>query len=108
MSIKLGKYAFTGPIASIDDLKDSSGVYAVICNVDSEYFLLDVGESSKLRTRIENHDKKECLTKNCNGQLKIYVHYTLFLKQKERLLIENELRDLFQPACKMDQRIWFS
>lgn len=69
MAIKLGKYSFTGPIASIDKLKDRSGVYAIVCKVESEYFLLDVGESSKLRTRIENHDKKDCWIKNCKGQL---------------------------------------
>ncbi len=38
MGIKLGKHSFTGPIASIDDLKDKSGVYAVICNVDNDFF----------------------------------------------------------------------
>ena len=53
MAIKLGKYLFTGPVESIDKLKDRSGVYAIVCKVDSEYFLIDVGESSKLRTRIK-------------------------------------------------------
>lgn len=79
MVIKLGKYSFTGPIGSIDDIKDRSGVYAIVCMVIAEYFLIDVGESSKLRTRIENHDKKECWIKHCNGQLLIYVHYTTSL-----------------------------
>jgi hypothetical protein len=76
--------------------------------VGSEYFLIDVGESSKLRTRIENHDNKDCWTENCNGQITIYVHYTTFLKQQGRILIEQELRELFHPDCKMDEKIWFS
>ena len=84
MAIKLGKYSFTGPIASIDKVKDKSGIYAIICKVDREYFLIDVGESSKLRTRIENHDKKDCWTKNCNGKLTIYVHlYHLFKPERK-------------------------
>ena len=103
MAIKLGKYSFTGPIASIDKLKDRSGVYAIVCKVESEYFLLDVGESSKMRTRIENNDKKDCWTKHCNGKLTIYAHYTPFLKQQGRILIEQELRELFQPGCKADK-----
>jgi hypothetical protein len=58
MGFNLGKYPFTGPIASIDKLKERSGGYTIVCKEDREYFLIDVGESSKLRTRIENHDKK--------------------------------------------------
>ena len=107
MSIKLGKYSFTGPFGIIDMIKDRSGVYVIVCSVDGEYFLLDIGESLKLRTRIENHDKKDCWTKHCNGKLSIYVHYTSFLKQQGRILIEQELRELFQPDCKMDTKIGF-
>lgn len=106
MAIKLGKYSFTGPIAISDKIRDRSGIYAIVCNVDSEYFLIDVGESSKLRTRIENQDKKDCWIKNCNGQLLIYVHYTPFLKQLPRIHIEQELRVLYHPVCKIDKRIW--
>jgi len=107
MAIKLGKYSFTGPVESIDDINDRSGLYAVVCDVDHENFLLDVGESSKLRTRIENHDKKDCWIKHCNGQLKIYIHYTLWSKQLRRILIEQELRELFHPGCKTETKIWF-
>lgn len=107
MAIKLGKHAFSGPIAISDKIRDRSGVYAIVCNEESEYFLIDVGESSKLRTRIENHDKKDCWIKNCNGQLLVYVHYTPFLKQHARVHIEQELRELYQPDCKMDKKIGF-
>jgi len=108
MAIKLGKYSFVGPYTSIDKLKDKSGVYAIICNVESEFFLLDVGESFKLRTRIENHDKKDCWLKNCKGQLTIFVHYTPFLKQQGRMLIEQELRELHNPTCESDKRLWLT
>jgi hypothetical protein len=108
MAIKLGYYSFSGPFTSIDEIKDRSGVYAIVCSLDGEYFLLDVGESLKLRTRIENHDKKDCWIKNCNGKLTIYAHYTPFLKQQGRILIEQELRKLFRPDCKMDTKIGFT
>ena len=53
MSIKLGKYSFTGPFESNDKIKDRSGVFLIVDNMDTEYFLIDVGESLKLRTRIK-------------------------------------------------------
>lgn len=108
MIIKLGKYSFTGPFESNDKIKDRSGVYAIVCKVDNEYFLLDVGESLKLRARIENHYKKECWTKNSNGQLTIYAHYTPFLNQQGRIRIEQELRELFHPDFKMGKKDWVS
>lgn len=58
MAFKLGRYSFTGPIVSVDKIKDKHGVYAIVCKTDTEYFLIDVGESSELRTEIENNEKK--------------------------------------------------
>jgi hypothetical protein len=105
MSIKLGKYSFTGPFESIDKIKDRSGVYAVVYKVDNEYFLSDVRESLKLRTRIENHYTENSWTKNGEGQLTIYAHYTPLLNQKGRIRIEQELRELFHPDFNMDKNI---
>jgi hypothetical protein len=107
MPIKLGKYSFTGPFESIDKIRNRSGVFAIVCKVDAEYFLFDVGESLKLRTRIENQYKKECWIKTSNLQLTIYTHYTLFLTQKGRLRIEQEIRELFHPDFKMEKKIGF-
>jgi hypothetical protein len=105
MSIKLGKYLFTGPFESIDKIKDRSGVYAIVDEVDNEYFLMDVGESIKLRTRIENHYKNASWLKYCNGKLTIYACYTPFLNQQGRIRIEKELRELFHPDFKVDNKI---
>jgi hypothetical protein len=101
--MKLGKYSFTGPIESIDKIKDSSGVFAIVCKVDTEYFLIDIVESSKLRTKIGDKGKKDCWIKSCNGQLLIFVHYSLFSNQQKRVQIEQELRELFQPPCKAEK-----
>jgi len=103
MPIKLGKYSFTGPIASIDKIKDRSGVFAIVCKVDTEYFLIDVVESSKLRTKMGDHGNKDCWIKSCNGKLLIFVHYTTFLKHESRILIEQEIRDLYHPPCKTEK-----
>lgn len=102
MSIKLGKYSFQGPYLSIDKIKDSLGIYAVVCEVDNEFFLLDVGDISKLRKGIENNDPKKCWMKNNKGKLIFYIHRTIFLKQRGKDLIEQELRELYQPVCGRD------
>lgn len=107
MAFKIGEYSFTGPVASIDRHKDKSCIYVIVCKVEGEYFLLDIIESSKLRIRGENTGKMDCWIKHCNGQLMIFVHNTPLLKQQERIIIEQELRALFQPACKTDKKIWF-
>jgi len=101
--MKLGKYSFTGPIASIDEIKDRPGVFAIVCKVDTEYFLIDVVESSKLRTKMGDQGKKECWIKSCKGKLLIFVHYTTFLSHNRILTIEQELRDIFHPPCKSEK-----
>lgn len=83
-------------------------MYAIVDEVETEYFLLDVGESFKLRTRIENHCKKDCWIKNSNGKLTIYIHYTPFLSEKGRILIEQELRELFRPEFRMEKKIGYA
>ncbi len=103
--MKLGKYSFTGPIVSIDKIKERSGVFAIVCKVDTEYFLIDVVESSKLRTKMGAQGTKNCWIKSCNGKLLIFVHYTMFSNQQKRVQIEQELRELFQPPCKTDSTI---
>ena len=107
MSIKLGQYSFDGPYPSIAKIKGRSGLYVIVCKIESEYYLLDVGESSNLKKGIENQDKKECWIKKCKGQLSIYVHYSLFLKQEGRILAEQELREMYHPACEADKKVWF-
>ena len=101
MSITLGNNSFTGPFGSIENLKDKPGVFAVICKEGTEYFLIDVGESYRVRTSIQKNLNNACWTNNCNGGLIFYVHYSSFLKQEGRRLIENELRELFHPSCKI-------
>jgi hypothetical protein len=108
MGFNLGKYSFNGPVSSIGKIRNRSGLYAIVCEEDREYFLMDIGESSSLRTRIENNDKKKCWIKKCNGQLLIFIRYTPFLKQQGRKRVKDEIKKVFTPACKLDENIWFS
>jgi len=37
--------------------------------------LIDVGESSEVKTRVETHDRKECWERNCKGIIKYAAYY---------------------------------
>ena len=102
----MGNIHLPGLNTSTDQLKERSGIYAVVCKMVNEYFVTDVGESSKLKTRKECYWQKDCLMKNFEGQLTIFVRYTPFLKLQGRILIEQELREIYHPTCGSDKIVW--
>jgi len=99
MSITVGDYSFEGPSTDTSNLQDRSGVYAIHCNRDQKYYLIDVGESAKVKERIDNHDRKDCWKRNCSGSLMFSVLYTPNLQQPGRLAIEQAIRNQFNPPC---------
>ena len=101
MSIRLARYEFEGPYASTISLEDRSGVYAILSpNSSNRYKVIDVGESSEVRSRVENHDRKYCWSFNSNnGQLAYAAYYTPGLHQAGRRAIEQAVRDLYDPPC---------
>lgn len=99
MAISVGNYSFEGPYTSTNSLEDKSGVYAIHCYIDSKYYLIDIGESATVKTRIENHDRTDCWKRNCNGQLTVSVLYTPNKQQAGRKEIEQELRQQYNPTC---------
>ncbi len=99
MPITVGNYSFKGPYTSTDYLDDKSGVYAIHCKSGDHYYLIDIGESSQVKSRVANHDRKDCWSKNCKGTLTVSVYYTPNLQQAGRKTIEQELRALYNPIC---------
>ncbi len=95
MSITIAGYSFDGPYASTDKLEDKSGVYAILDYKDNKYYLIDVGESSEVKSRVENHDRKSCWNKNITGQFRVAVHYTPNKQQAGRKEIEQAIRDSY-------------
>lgn len=59
------------------------------------YSLIDVGESSEVKTRVENHDRAGCWSKNCKNTLKYAVYYTPHKQQAGRKEIEQDIRGKF-------------
>lgn len=100
ISGKEEKYSFEGPYPLTSSLNDNSGVYAVLAKREEKYYLLDVGEAGEVKTRVENHDRKDCWEKNVKGGVVRYaVYYTPKLKQEGRREIENDIRDNNSLPC---------
>jgi hypothetical protein len=96
MSVKIGKYEFEGPYTSTDQLKDQSGVYVVLCQKNPDYSPVDCGESATVKSRVENHDRSDCWSRNCSTALCVAVLYT---SESERFRIEQEIRSQYSFPC---------
>jgi hypothetical protein len=99
MSITVGRHTFEGPYTDTGKLEDRSGVYAIHCYRDLSYYLVDVGESAKVRERVDNHERRDCWQLNCSGVLTFSVLYTPSLQQPGRMAIEQAIRGQFNPPC---------
>lgn len=99
MSIKIGRYSFHGPYTSSSSLIDASGVYAIIDMQDRNNFLIDVGESATVKSRVESHDRRDCWRRNCGGKLAVAVYYTPNSHQTGRMEVEQEIRNQFELPC---------
>lgn len=98
MTVKIGDYAFDGPFKSTDSIEDKSGIYAVLHYKEGKCCLLDIGESSKMKKEIEEHDRKEW-EKNSEGAIEYSVYYTPKLKEDDRKEIETKIRSAYRPPC---------
>ena len=66
-------YSFEGPLV-LEDIKNTSGLYAIIDHrVNDKFYLLDVGESGELQNRIKNHDRKDQWAKKKQGDIEFYI-----------------------------------
>ena len=97
MSIRISGYDFEGPYASSDTLENRSGVYVVGYSIDAgRWRIIDVGESANIRTRIENHDRKDCWRRHASNGYQFGVYYT---PEARRMQIEKRIRAECNPPC---------
>lgn len=97
--VTIGRYSFEGPYTNTGYLQDKSGLYAIIDDRSNSLIVVDVGESANVKSRVENHERESCWTRNRIGILKVAVLYTPGLQQAGRMQIEQELRGQFNPVC---------
>ena len=96
MTVKIGDYNFDGPYRSTDSIENKSGIYAILHYKEGKYYLLDIGESSRIKKELEEHDRKEW-EKNSKGSIEYSVIYTPNLWKNDRKEIEAKIRATYNP-----------
>ncbi len=100
MPVKIAGLEFEGPYYSTDRLQPTSGVYAVLDDLGTTSLpVVDVGEASNVRNRVENHDRKLCWARHRRGTWAVAAYYTLGLTEQQRRAIEKRVRDSTDPPC---------
>ena len=99
--INISGYQFEGPHTSTDSFRDAAGIYAILTRGQSTvpWTVLDIGESVEVKSRIVNHDRKNCWSRNKQGTLAAAVLYTPNWTVGQRCLVEASLRNQYAPAC---------
>jgi predicted GIY-YIG superfamily endonuclease len=101
-SIQIGGYLFNGPylLSNFDEI-DKAAVYAILCKLNETYYVIYIGQSGELGTRLQSHNKKECWEKHCKGTLYVAIFNTpsTTYSAEQRRLIERELINEHNPVC---------
>ena len=97
MAITIAEYTFSGPSKVTGNLENRSGVYVILTPNGNTYKVLDVGESSRVRDRVENHDREDCWKRNVNPGGIYYAGY--YTNEQQRMSIEKKIRDKYIISC---------
>lgn len=97
MSIKIANYEFDGPYQSLDKIKNQPGLYAIILQTEKNNFLLDLGESENIKSKIESHERKNLWEKYATqGNLVYSTCYVEDDNKKEREKIIDEINKVYR------------
>ena len=99
MAFEFLGYQFDGAYQSPDSLEAKAGVYVVWSRCDEEWTVLDVGESEDVRSRIKNHDRKDCWEEHSPCEIYYSAVYTIEPQKTARTEIEQRIRRLAKPPC---------
>ncbi len=99
LMLRIGSWEFEGPYNE-SALDDRPGIYVVLdAKNDGSYSCIDVGESSEVATRIANHNRERCWTRNTEGRRAFAVLYTGNHGADYRRSIEQDVRGSTSPPC---------
>ena len=101
-TIKVLDIDFSGPFLNTGPLLNNSGIYVILTRnplYNSQWSVIDVGESGTLRSRIENHDSAPEWNQHSMGQLGVATFYTNGWQYSDRLKLEQLIRQQYQPPC---------
>ncbi len=99
--ITISGYNFEGPYTNTASLADNAGVYAILTRSQNndKWTVIDIGESTTVKSRIENHDRKQSWSRNSLGTLAAAVFYAAGWTADQRRALESSLRDQYAPVC---------
>ena len=92
MSIQVGPYMFEGPYQTTAYLADRPGIYAILGFPNDQKYVIDIGESHSVKTRIETHDRTSDWASAFSGPLAVAVLYTPTLSDFQRKSVEYHIR----------------
>ena len=97
MSIMIANYKFEGPFRSLDQIKNKSGVYAIILHTSENLYLLDLGQGENIKNKIENHERKDQWKKySSQGNLEYGLCYADNKDEKDRLAMVSEINKVYK------------
>lgn len=100
MPIRIGRYDFEGPFETPENLKNDAGVYAVIALDTDRGAMIDVGETTDIKDKVNNHERKQCWEKLSNDRpIRFAAVYTHEIAEQGRHMIEKEIRSQFTVPC---------
>lgn len=93
-------YGFEGPYTDFNVLRDAPGVYVIgDRRSDGNWYILDVGESRTVRSRVQTHDRAPCWKRHSSGVLGVAVRYTPGWSAEQRRALEQQIRRTYNPPC---------
>lgn len=99
----IATYPFKGPYRSVEKIENSPGVFAVICEFEEAYYLLDVDHSDDVKKAILNHERRDCWEKHRRGLVRYTVLYTRKTSAERRGEIEEKIRRRYRNIpCPRD------
>jgi hypothetical protein len=103
MTFLIGRLEFVGPFRSGSEIGVRPGLFAILCETNDEFELLEVDHAENLSSCLDNDEYVSNLSfyqENCSGSLCAAVYYTDNLSRKERAQLKDELL-----ACVRDEEM---
>jgi hypothetical protein len=97
MAVYFGRYQFEGSHESIEALKNSEGVFAVVCVSGTQpQDLLLVQQTEDIHSNVRNHVESAVWKKRCGGKIGFCVNYTPNVQKPGRQMIVNEILNSYK------------
>lgn len=93
--MNISGHIFEGPYDPTRGFTENlSVVYAIL---DDNSTVIDVGQTENINNRFPNHDRSNCWTSHSVGNSHVFI--LRVTGERDRLSIESQIRNQYNPAC---------